>query len=140
MIVTVLYKTNKYEQLFTMWFCLDRFHCILIYQDKRCGLIREGLLTLCCQSLLQSEEVSYPNTINIKQYLNTSNYLVNNRHIVIKSSQDFTPETENVKIYDINKKYDLMAAINSLNRLICYKEWRKYQMCRVTSSFNCLIK
>jgi len=33
----------------------------------------------------------------------------------------FTPETENVEIYDVTKKYDLMAAINSLNRLICYK-------------------
>jgi hypothetical protein len=33
----------------------------------------------------------------------------------------FTPETENVKIYDINKKYDLMAAIifcfSSITRL-----------------------
>jgi hypothetical protein len=35
---------------------------------------------------------------------------------------------------------NLMAAINSLNRLICYKEWRKYQTCRVASSVNCLIK
>ena len=52
----------------------------------------------------------------------------------------FTLETENVKIYDITKKNDLMAAIYSLNRLICYKEWRKYQTCHVVSSFNCLIK
>ena len=47
---------------------------------------------------------------------------------------------ENVEIYDVAKKYDLMAAINSLKRLICYKEWRKYQTCCVASSFNCLIK
>ncbi len=40
----------------------------------------------------------------------------------------------------LQKQYDLMAAINSLNRLICYKEWRKYQTCRVASSFNCLIE
>jgi ubiquinone/menaquinone biosynthesis C-methylase UbiE len=39
----------------------------------------------------------------------------------------FTPETENVEFDDIAKQYDLMAAINSLNRLICYKEWRMYQ-------------
>ena len=52
----------------------------------------------------------------------------------------FTPETENVEIYDITKKYNMMAAINSLNRLICYKEWRKYQTCRVASSFNYLIE
>jgi hypothetical protein len=51
----------------------------------------------------------------------------------------FTPETENAKIYDIAKKM-LMAAINNLNRLICYKEWRKYQVCRVASSFKYLIK
>jgi peroxiredoxin len=52
----------------------------------------------------------------------------------------FTPETENVEFYDVTKKNDLMAAINSLNRLICYQEKRKYQACRVASSFNCLIK
>jgi hypothetical protein len=52
----------------------------------------------------------------------------------------FTPETENVEFYDVTKQYDLMAAINSLSILVCYKEWRKYQMCRVASSFNYLIK
>ena len=31
-----------------------------------------------------------------------------------------------------------MSAINSLNRLICYKEWRKYQACHVAFSFNYL--
>ena len=52
----------------------------------------------------------------------------------------FTPETENVEIYDVTKKNDLMAAINSLNRLIYYKEWRKYQTCRVESSFDYLVE
>jgi hypothetical protein len=33
-----------------------------------------------------------------------------------------------------------MAAINSLNRLMCCKEWRKYQTSRVASSFNYLIE
>ena len=52
----------------------------------------------------------------------------------------FPHETENIEFYDVTKKNDSMAAINSLNRLICYKEWRKYQACPITSSFNCLIK
>ena len=37
--------------------------------------------------MLQGEEVLNPKTINIKQYLNTNNFSVNNRHFVIKSSQ-----------------------------------------------------
>jgi hypothetical protein len=49
--------------------------------------LTDGLLPLCCPRLLPSEEVSSPKTINIKQYLNTSNFTVNNRHFVIKSSQ-----------------------------------------------------
>jgi hypothetical protein len=40
----------------------------------------------------------------------------------------FTPETENVEFYDVTKQNDLMAAINSLNRLICYQERRKTQL------------
>ena len=40
----------------------------------------------------------------------------------------------------LQQKYDLMAAINSLNSLICYKEWKKYQAYRVASSYNCLIQ
>jgi hypothetical protein len=44
-------------------------------------------MTLPKNMILQSEEVSYPNTINIKQYLSTSIFEVNNRHFVIKSSQ-----------------------------------------------------
>jgi hypothetical protein len=42
---------------------------------------------LSCPCLLPSEEVSLPKTINIKQYLNTSNFSVNNRYFVIKSKQ-----------------------------------------------------
>jgi hypothetical protein len=49
--------------------------------------LTEGLLSLCCSPLLLCEEVSYTKTINIKQYLNTNNFSVNNRHFVIKSSQ-----------------------------------------------------
>jgi hypothetical protein len=50
----------------------------------------------------------------------------------------FTPEPEIFEFCDVAKKYDLMVTINSLNRLICYKELRKYQI--VASSFNDLIK
>ena len=49
----------------------------------------------------------------------------------------FTPETENAEMYDVTKNKHLMAAIN---RLICYKEWRKYQTCRVASCFKYLIE
>jgi hypothetical protein len=52
----------------------------------------------------------------------------------------FIPEKETVEFYDVTNKYDLKAAINSFIRLICYKEWRKHQMCRMASSFNYLIK
>ena len=52
----------------------------------------------------------------------------------------FNPKKENVEFYYTKKKYDFMAAINRLNKLICYKNWRKYQMCRVASSYNFLIK
>ena len=45
----------------------------------------------------------------------------------------FTRETENIEIYDATKKYELMAASNSLQRLICYNEWRKYHACHVAS-------
>jgi hypothetical protein len=37
--------------------------------------------------MLQSQEVSDPKIINIKQYLNTNNFSVNNQHCIIKSSQ-----------------------------------------------------
>jgi hypothetical protein len=60
-------------------------HCTL--QRGRLLPLTDGLLLLCCPRLLPSEEVSSPKTINIKQYLNTSNFTVNNRHFVIKSSQ-----------------------------------------------------
>jgi hypothetical protein len=42
---------------------------------------------LCGPSMLPCVEVSHPKTINIKQYLSTDNFSVNNRHAVIKSSQ-----------------------------------------------------
>ena len=35
---------------------------------------------------------------------------------------------------------DLMATNDSLNRLNCHSEWRKYQMCRAVSCFNYLIE
>ena len=38
----------------------------------------------------------------------------------------FTPETGNVYFNDVRKKNALMAAINSLKRLNCYKECKKY--------------
>jgi hypothetical protein len=37
--------------------------------------------------MLPSEEVCDPKTINLKQYLNTNNFSVNNKHFVIKSSE-----------------------------------------------------
>ena len=55
-------------------------------------------------------------------------------------TRNFTPETKNVEIYNVTKKYDLMASINSLNRQICYKEWREYQTCCVAFSFNYIIE
>ena len=53
--------------------------------------LTDGILPLCCPRLLPSEEVSPPKTINIKQYLNTNNFSVNNRHLVTKSSQAQIP-------------------------------------------------
>jgi peptidoglycan hydrolase-like protein with peptidoglycan-binding domain len=38
-----------------------------------------------------------PKTINIKQYLNTNNFSVNNRHFVIKSSQ--AAQLYNTKVF-----------------------------------------
>jgi hypothetical protein len=42
---------------------------------------------LCGPSLLPGVEVSDPKTINIKQYLIIDTFSVNNRHVVIKSSE-----------------------------------------------------
>jgi hypothetical protein len=89
-------------------------------QRRRLLPLTEVLLPLFCPAVLHGEEVSRPKTINIKQYLNTNNFSVNNRHLVIKPLQvthHFTPETKNVEFYDVKKNY-LMAAINTLNRLI----------------------
>ena len=47
--------------------------------------------------MLQGEEVWNPKTINIKQYLNTNNFSVNNRHFVIKSSQ--ATQLYNTKVF-----------------------------------------
>ena len=47
----------------------------------------------------------------------------------------FTPKTENAEFYDATKN-DLIAAINSMHRLVCYKELRKHPTCRVTSCFT----
>ena len=46
--------------------------------------------------MLPSEEVCDPKTINLKQYLNTNNFSVYNRHFVIKSSQ--TTQLYNTKV------------------------------------------
>jgi hypothetical protein len=45
------------------------------------------MLILKKSSLLHSVEVSHPKTINIKQYLSTDNFSVNNWQVVTKSSQ-----------------------------------------------------
>ena len=49
--------------------------------------LTEGILPLCCHSILPSEEVSDAKTVNIKQYLNTNNFSGNNRHFLIKYAQ-----------------------------------------------------
>ena len=49
-----------------------------------------------------------------------------------------TPETENVEFNEVTRN-NLMAAINSLKRLICHKSWGKYQTCRVVPCYNYLI-
>jgi hypothetical protein len=46
--------------------------------------------------MLPCVEVSHPKTINIKQYLSTDNFSVNDRHVVIKSSQ--TTQLYNTKV------------------------------------------
>ena len=47
--------------------------------------------------MLPSEEVCDSKTVNIKQYLNTNNFSVNNRHFVIKSSQ--ATQLYNTQVY-----------------------------------------
>jgi hypothetical protein len=42
---------------------------------------------LCGPSMLPGVEVYHPKTINIKQYLSTDNFSLNNSQLVIKSSQ-----------------------------------------------------
>jgi hypothetical protein len=43
-------------------------------------------------------------------------------------------------MYDVAKNNYLMAAIDNLNRLICFKKWRKHQTCHVAACFNYLIE
>ena len=70
------------------------------YPHQRVGLLHltEAPLPLCGPAMLPCEEISSPKTINIKQYLNTNNFLVNNRHFVIKSSQ--TTQLYITKVFD----------------------------------------
>ena len=56
-------------------------------QKVRLLHLAEVSLHLCGRAMLHSEEVSIPITTNIKQYLSTNHFLVNNRHFVIKYSQ-----------------------------------------------------
>ena len=56
-------------------------------QTVRLVSLTEGVPPLFCHSLLLCEEVSCPKSINIKQYLKSNNFSVNNRHFVIRSSQ-----------------------------------------------------
>jgi hypothetical protein len=70
------------------------------YPHQRVRLLHltEAPLPLCGPAMLPCEEMSSPKTINIKQYLNTNNFLVNNRHFVIKSSQ--TTQLYITKVFD----------------------------------------
>ena len=47
----------------------------------------------------------------------------------------FYSKTENAEFYDVTNN-DLITAIKSMNRLICYKECRKHPTCRVASCFT----
>jgi hypothetical protein len=49
---------------------------------------------------LHGEEVCIPKTINIKQYLSTNHFLVNNRYVVIKYSQ--TTQLYITKVFEKN--------------------------------------
>ena len=51
------------------------------------GIKMYEILCLQCQHLKPTEYNTHPKTINKKQYLSTNNISVNNRHLVIKSSQ-----------------------------------------------------
>jgi hypothetical protein len=68
--------------------------------------LTEVLLTLFCHFLLPSEKVSDPKTINIKQYLNTSYFSVNNRYCVMKSSQATQPS-------------DFLQRIEKVSNVLC---------------------
>ena len=51
------------------------------------GIKMYEILCPQCQHLKPTEYNTHPKTINKKQYLSTNNISVNNRHLVIKSSQ-----------------------------------------------------
>jgi hypothetical protein len=60
--------------------------------------------------MLHSEEVSIPITINIKQYLSTNHFLVNNRHFVIKYSQ--TTQLYITKVFEKNSVVASTSVVN----------------------------
>ena len=64
---------------------------------------------LSFQTLLTGVEVFCPKTINIKQYLNTSNYSENTTHFVIKSSQT-------IQLYIIKVLYKQFRCYHHINK------------------------
>jgi hypothetical protein len=60
--------------------------------------LTEVPLPLCGPAMLHREEVYIPKTINIKQYLSTRHFLVDNIYFVIKSSQ--TTQLYITKVFD----------------------------------------
>jgi hypothetical protein len=60
--------------------------------------LTEVPLPLCGPAMLHREEVPSPKTINIKQYLSTRHFLVDNIYFVIKSSQ--TTQLYITKVFD----------------------------------------
>jgi hypothetical protein len=49
---------------------------------------------MCGPAMLPGVEVSCPKTIDIKQYLSTSNLSVNNRHFVVTGDRVLTVQCE----------------------------------------------
>ena len=67
-------------------------------QTVRLLHLAEVALPLCDPGMLLGEEVSSPKTINIRQYLSTRHFLVDNRYFIIKSSQ--TTQLYITKVFD----------------------------------------
>jgi hypothetical protein len=63
--------------------------------------LAEVSLHLCGPAMLHSEEVSLPKTINIKQYLSTNHFLVNNR-----------PEKINYQASSVASCFDFLIKLN----------------------------